>query len=53
MRDEVYLIGERLHNHGEKRLAARPDPIGTGAEELVGSEVRRRGIGDAPEGVQA
>ena len=52
MRDEVYLIGERLHNHGEKRPAVRTNSIGIEAEELVRSEVRRRGTGYAAEGVQ-
>ena len=53
MRDEVYLTGERLHNYGEKRLAVRTNSIGIGTEDLVGSEVGRRGIGNAAEDVQA
>lgn len=51
VRDEVYLIGERLHNHGEKRLAVRTNSLSIEAEELVRSELRRREAEYAAEGV--
>lgn len=46
VRDEVYLIGERLHNHGERRLAKWTSSVGTQTEPaLLGVEGRHRGEG--------
>ncbi|RMZ66391.1 ring finger membrane [Pyrenophora seminiperda CCB06] len=40
VRDEVYLIGERLHNFGEKKMVAREEALGPrdmgGANEVLG-----------------
>ncbi|KAF8455309.1 hypothetical protein BGX38DRAFT_1267228 [Terfezia claveryi] len=45
VRDEVYLIGERLHNHGERRPPTQGHSIGVQTDEhRLEPGLRRRGI---------
>lgn len=52
VRDEVYLIGERLHNHGERRPPMMSVSVGIQTDEVRGEGmgvgmgvggIRRRG----------
>ena len=54
VRDEVYLIGERLHNHGERRPPTQGHSIGVQTDEhRLEPGLIRRGIERGLEEIQA